>query len=350
MPSSSQPQKLYDAIVAFSGGVNEGNSPLELPAATMAGAVNTTFRGGAPTHRSAYHKRSIGFASDAVQEAVETGYFQGACTYFSDSQQTSLIAAISGRIFQFAINGNIVVCSEVTASSTVGPVQSQAWLWQAEKWVIIQDGLNTCRFFDGTTTTDSNYGTKTNFTTTLAGAFAGGSGIPALGTNGQITFTSVADLLVNDVVTIPNGQFQVLAIVGAVVTLQNLNATPVGYNVGAAVTVAWAHTSGNQLPPGRMGTYGMGRVWQSLIDGKQFLAGDIVGGASGTVAEGKRDAVLYVTENLFLKGGGNFTVPGSVGDIQAMKFTANLDESVGQGPLQVFTHKTVFHAMLPWIG
>lgn len=84
-----------------------------------------------------------------------------------------------------------------------------------------------------------------------------------------------------------------------------------------------------------------------LANGKDFVAGDIVGGPSGTKALNFRDAVLNITENSFLVGGGNFTVPGNIGDIRAMIFTAQLDAALGQGPLMIFTPTHVFSCNAP---
>jgi hypothetical protein len=56
---------------------------------------------------------------------------------------------------------------------------------------------------------------------------------------------------------------------------------------------------------------------------------------------------LHITENLYLAGGGNFAVPGNVGSITAMRFAAQLDVSLGQGPLLVFTRRTVFSCDAP---
>jgi len=103
-----------------------------------------------------------------------------------------------------------------------------------------------------------------------------------------------------------------------------------------------------QLPAGRMGAYGMGRNWMSLTDGRSFVASDIVGGASGTPSQNDRDAPLRITENTFLFEGGLFVIPGSgIGFITAMVFSATLDVSLGQGPLQVFTQTNVFSCNAP---
>lgn len=102
-----------------------------------------------------------------------------------------------------------------------------------------------------------------------------------------------------------------------------------------------------ELPPGKMGAYGLGRNWICLLDGISYLASDIVGGSSGTVSNSFRDSILNVTENNFLAGGGVFRVPSSGQQINALRFPATLDSSLGQGPLQVLTQNTTFSCNAP---
>ena len=68
-------------------------------------------------------------------------------------------------------------------------------------------------------------------------------------------------------------------------TLLNLNDTRylTGYqfNAGTPANPA-AIFNLPELPPGRMGAYNQGRVWQSGANGISFIAGDIVGGPSGS--------------------------------------------------------------------
>ena len=101
-----------------------------------------------------------------------------------------------------------------------------------------------------------------------------------------------------------------------------------------------------QLPVARLGVYGMGRNWLVLPDGKSYLASDMVGDSSGTLGLGFRDAVLNMTENTFIKGGGAFRVP-DVAQIRALIFVATLDASLGQGPLQVLTPNLIFSCNAP---
>ena len=94
------------------------------------------------------------------------------------------------------------------------------------------------------------------------------------------------------------------------------------------------------IPTGQSMDYFMGRLW--VANGREYLAGDIVLGPSGTATYGKRDAILHVTENTYLAGGGVFIVPTVAGNIRAIAHTANLDTSLGEGRLFVFTRKTIY--------
>ncbi len=102
-----------------------------------------------------------------------------------------------------------------------------------------------------------------------------------------------------------------------------------------------------ELPPGRMGTYGLGQNWMALTDGVSFIASDSVGSSSGTAANNYRDAVLRTVQATSVGGLGNFRVPGTVGEIRAMSFVAMLDVSLGQGPLQIFTAVSAFSCKAP---
>lgn len=101
----------------------------------------------------------------------------------------------------------------------------------------------------------------------------------------------------------------------------------------------------DEVPIGTRMAYGMGRLW--VANGREFVAGDIVGGPSGTVNFQYRDAVLKFTENDYIAEGGAFGVPLQSGDITGMRFSANLDTSLGQGELIVFTERAVFAVNVP---
>ena len=102
-----------------------------------------------------------------------------------------------------------------------------------------------------------------------------------------------------------------------------------------------------EIPISTIGVYGLGRNWVALPDGVSFLGGDIVGGSSGDLQFNYTDAVLKVSQNLFLSNGTTFKIPGPGEKLVAMQFVACLDASLGQGPLQVFTTDTVFSCNAP---
>ncbi len=101
----------------------------------------------------------------------------------------------------------------------------------------------------------------------------------------------------------------------------------------------------DEVPTGTRMAYGMGRLVVS--NGREYLAGDIVGGPSGTAAHGFRDAALKFTENTYLNEGGAFAVPIQSGEITGMKFTAQLNTGLGQGELVISTSNGMFTNTFP---
>jgi hypothetical protein len=101
------------------------------------------------------------------------------------------------------------------------------------------------------------------------------------------------------------------------------------------------------IPCGKQWAYCQGRIWTSLPDGTKFVAGDAVGGSSGTAANNFLDAILYTMQNTLLSNGGTFTIPGNYGTIRAMVIPPTMNVALGQGPLQVFTQQCVFSVNAP---
>jgi hypothetical protein len=101
----------------------------------------------------------------------------------------------------------------------------------------------------------------------------------------------------------------------------------------------------NEIPAAGPVDYYMGRLWYA--QGRQYSAGDIVGGNSGTVAYNFRDSVLNVTENPLVLGGDGFSVPSQSGNIRAIRHSANLDTALGQGQLFIFTVRNVYTLDVP---
>ena len=102
------------------------------------------------------------------------------------------------------------------------------------------------------------------------------------------------------------------------------------------------------LPIGTDMDYFMGRMWVTTAGNqREFTAGDIVRGPSGSAAYGLRDSILRMTENAYLSGGGAFVVPTNDGVIRAMFHTSELDTTLGQGNLYVGTRKSIYRMQVP---
>lgn len=101
----------------------------------------------------------------------------------------------------------------------------------------------------------------------------------------------------------------------------------------------------NEIPAAGAMDYYMNRVWYA--QGRTYSAGDMVGGPSGTAIHQHRDAVLNVTENPLVLGGDGFTVPTNAGNIRALAHSANLDNTLGQSQLFIFTRKAIYSMSIP---
>jgi hypothetical protein len=86
--------------------------------------------------------------------------------------------------------------------------------------------------------------------------------------------------------------------------------------------------------------YYMGRVW--LARGREYVAGDMVGGMSGTAAYNFRDSILHMVENTYTSGGGAFIVPSNAGNIRALNHPSNINTDLGEGQLLPFTRKVIY--------
>lgn len=348
MPSSPfTPRALKDGLGTFERGINHGIAAELVPPNQLYDGLNTNLRGYLCRPRPYFIKRNLNFLDPAKRAVLNASWVQGGCVYKPDVGKSSIMLAASGNLFQLQIDGVQANVTDVTGGNPQSASATQNWLWQAEKWVIWNDGVHLPVFYDGNVTAKSNLGAQTTYTTFNSAPFT----LPAVGATGPITVNDATNIVAGDLIQFQYlGQLKVLDISAApILTVLNVSATPAGITVPVpgGPNMYWRHTTGFQLPPGRQGAYGKGRIWMALVDGKQYLASDQVGGSSGTAAEQFRDAILNVTENLYLAGGGYFAVPGTVGEITAMKFATVLDASLGQGPLQIFTRTTVFSCNAP---
>jgi len=363
--SKFQSRQLVDFLFSFEAGLDAGIAPILLQKNQLAYGSNTTVR------RSFVHPRppvkqitivADPYAGTTALDDFQNGLFQGAAVFNPDNGIDALMASISGRLFKLDITGNTASLLDVTIPGDPNdPTQLRAWMWQAEKWMIVTDGTErfdavlgimvpTPPIFYDITATPTTRRSNANSSITYQSTLAIGFSVPSPTSVTAVVMHLATNFSGNngDIINVnPVGGFIVESgAPGADIMVRNYNATPIGAYLAAGNQVTWT-AGGNELPGGRMGVYGLGRNWLCLTDGKQFVASDLVGGSSGTKANNFRDAVLNVTENNYLLGGGYFSIPGSYGEIRAFCFSETIDSSLGQGALQVFTDRNVFSCNAP---
>lgn len=105
----------------------------------------------------------------------------------------------------------------------------------------------------------------------------------------------------------------------------------------------------NEIKTGTVMAVAVGRIWYATADGFSFRATDLAGNTFTGKPEWRfLDSGLLETENTYLNEGGDFVVPPASGGIRAMITPAQIDTSLGQGPLQVFTEKGAFSVNAPF--
>lgn len=103
---------------------------------------------------------------------------------------------------------------------------------------------------------------------------------------------------------------------------------------------AWLYNGGSirraedyEVPVGTAMAYSDGRLWVAMPNGRDLLAGDLLGTDTGP---------LQFTENTFLNEGGAFQVPGSAGHIVAVESTTMPDTSLGEGGTLVLCENAAY--------
>lgn len=96
-------------------------------------------------------------------------------------------------------------------------------------------------------------------------------------------------------------------------------------------------SSTDEVPVGGPMAYGRGRLW--VANGRQYVGGNLVGSEEGY---GNQNVIRF-TENTYIAEGGSFAIPSSSGGtITGMAFAANIDTSLGDGDLLVFTERDIY--------
>jgi hypothetical protein len=143
------PNAIYDKLDSFPMGMHSGIPPNHLLREQLSAAVNITNRGGNPKTRPAIRKLNLSYEGESETLATEA-LFQGAAFHKGfGNYPNSLISSIGGRIFKYTVEGTNVAVQDISLAQVNDPTRPRAWLFQAQDFLIIQDGQSDPLFFDG---------------------------------------------------------------------------------------------------------------------------------------------------------------------------------------------------------
>jgi hypothetical protein len=331
----AEKNRIVDGLLTAEGGVDSGFSPSLIQPNQLAWAVNTTVRGGFPKARPGIWTKLLKFADPtvlynggyynaAVQSAFKEGFFQGCGTYTNDNGDPYIYASIGGKNFQIDIGNNFLVTDKTPQISTFS-VNTRGRVSNVATYVcgaphnlfpgmVVRlpepvGALFTAGFFGDFVV--QTIPSPTTFTTYSPGVDAG----PLLGPN----FTGYL-LAANN----PNAAHVYFQQAENWLIIQDGLNAPYLYD-----GTSFRRAASDEVPVGGPMAYGKGRLW--VANGSEYYGGDLV---YGDPAYG-RDSVIRFTENTFINEGGAFAV--SNGPITGLAFAANLDTSLGDGDLLVFT-------------
>lgn len=293
-------------------------------------AINTTFRGGKPTNRPAYHQLVI--PEQEHKWNFEYTKHQGEFVYQDLTTDFGyLIAVRGGSIFKVTIPD----CTITLLNPTDGNDKTRRhYFCQADKFLIIQNGVDVPFIWDGTVLRRS-YAQSNN---------PGVENVSIINNSGTATVTTTDPhgFAPNDFVAI-DGAIAPAAWVGnyRILTVP----TDTTYTIKAPnSTTTNSSPSGTsyrpmEVPIGLFMEYTMGRLCVVMPDRKTMKVGDLIRSTPDNTFSA--DSVLWFTEDLYLAENYTFSLPASQGRIRALKSIPFNDAPTGQGDLLISGDKGI---------
>src|ERR1043165_9517092 len=161
--------RIYDGWVSLEGGVDAGRAPTLLEPNQVVSAENLVFRGGHPTTRPGFRKLTENFRNpdhcynlngdnapepfivpgEEASTKYKQGLFQGIVGYSPHKGDDCLMAMIDGRLFKIGPRVSESIVTEIELDYRNTKTRKQAYMLQADKWLIVQDGQASAILYDG---------------------------------------------------------------------------------------------------------------------------------------------------------------------------------------------------------
>lgn len=343
--ATQQEVTLFDGQYNWSRGMDSSVFPAIGDPTSVRMAINTTFRGGRAKTRPGNQQIFLTddpnypgslslFTTGRDENNIKTGnYFQGAFFYTNKTnpELSCLIACSGGYVFKITPVEGYVARLPVSglASAFRWDSTTRVYFCQAEKYLIIQNGIDSPLIYDGEDLFQVGVGapnTTGQIASVPVGTFmAYGQGRLFVVNPSKDSFVA-GDLVYGG----SSDQTTILASTAAAETVITTNGNH-GFVDGDVVTI-----SGHSSTPNISGTWKINFVSNTSF---RIPTGVSAAGKGGFVIKannGDDSDLLRFTETTYLNEGGSFQIPSQMGQIRGFAFQAISDTSTGQGDLLVF--------------
>lgn len=329
---------LYDQADNFVGGVDTSKAPDLIQQGYASFAVNTTFRGGKPTTRPAFHEFVL-----PEQENLEWFRYkkhQGDTLYRffpandEATDESYMISVRGGKVFRVDLRTGIIT----QLGSELNDPSRRHYFQQVDKFLIIQNGVDVPLIYDGVTIrrarTQGTIYRPANKNVSIVNSTG----------DAIVTTTDPHGLAVGDFVSIA-GPISQTGYIRNYRVVDVPSATT--YQISVDVDLndeTDPDTSGTtfypkEVPIGLYMEYTMGRLCVVSPDRKTIRIGDLIRSTPDTAAV---DSVLWFTDEDFLAESYIYSLPTSQGRIRAIRTIPDLNDSAtGQGNLFIAGDKGI---------
>ncbi|NBO25982.1 MAG: hypothetical protein EBU96_04170 [Actinobacteria bacterium] len=356
--ATAQEIRVADGQQDWTGGMDGSVVPHLASKNVVLAAINCTFRGGRPKTRPGYvqtfllddpealpqddgrpsSSRTL-FQAGVDWKGTKSGnLFQGAVLYINkkDAFKNYIIAVCSGRIFKIDPIAGYIQRLKYISSSGLKDFRFDAfrrcYFTQAEKYLIIQNGVDRPLIFDGEFLYQASQGPSES-----VGQAASSMPVGTLMAYGQgrlfVASPDRTTFFAGDIVYGGSSSQVAVSSSSIVNTTQTLITTASDHNfsTGDVVTI-----SGHSSDPDINGTWTIVRNTSTTftLPFKLTTAGQ--GGFAVRANSGDDTDLLRFTETTYLNEGGSFSFPSEMGRINGMIFQPISDTATGQGDLLVF--------------
>jgi len=354
---ATQEIRIVDGQQDWTGGMDGSVVPHLASKNVVTAAINCTFRGGRPKTRPGYvqtfmlddpeampqddgrpsSSRTLFQAGIDWKGEKSGNLFQGAVLYINkkDSYKNYIVAVCSGRVFKIdPISGYIQRLKCITASGLKDfrfDAVRKCYFAQAEKYLIIQNGVDKPLIFDGEFLNQAGVGPSDS-----VGQIAASMPVGTLMAYGQgrlfVASPDRTTFYAGDIVY--GGSSSQVSISSSTVANNSTTITTSAshnFSDGSVVTI-----SGHSSDPDINGTHTITLLSATTFSIPIKLTTAGRGGFCVKANTGADTDLLRFTETTYLNEGGSFQFPSEMGRITGMIFQPISDTATGQGDLLVF--------------